>query len=111
MGVEHSTPGIIILLIGFLGPAIYFILRARKGHEIFVRRISGIDAVNEAIGRSAELGKPAIFSTGLTTVSPVLYACLGVLAHVAYKAARFRTRLLVPQNNPESMAIVEDLVR
>ncbi|MCB0330316.1 MAG: hypothetical protein KDD70_11640 [Bdellovibrionales bacterium] len=111
MGVEHSTPGLLLLLFGFLGPVMYFIRRAQKGESIFVRRIAGVDAVNEAIGRSAELGKPVSFSTGLTTVSPILYACLGVLSHVAYRAARFRSKLLVPQYNPEAMAIVEDVVR
>lgn len=111
MGVEHSTPGLIILLIGFLGPVIFLIRRALRGDSIFVRRIPGVDAVNEAIGRSAEMGKPVSFSTGLTSVSPVLYAVLGVLAHVSYRAARFRSKLLVPQYNPEAMAIVEDVVR
>jgi hypothetical protein len=111
MGVEHSTPGLVLLLIGFLGPVVFLIRRALQGKPIFVRRIAGVDAVNEAIGRSAELGKPVSFSTGLTSVSPVLYACLGVLSHVAYRAARFRSRLLVPQYNPEAMAIVDDVVR
>ena len=111
MGIEHSTPGIILLLILFIAPVLYLIKKAQKGEEIFVRRIPGVDAVDEAIGRSAELGKPIAFSTGLTSVSPVLYACLGVLAHVSYRAARFRSKLLVPQYNPEAMAIVEDVVR
>ncbi|MCI5064257.1 hypothetical protein MRY87_00880 [bacterium] len=111
MGVEHSTPGILLLLLGFLGPVVFLIRRACRGEEIYVKRIAGVDAVNEAIGRSAELGKPVSFTTGLTSVSPVLYACLGVLSHVAYRAARFRSKLIVPQYNPEAMAIVEDVVR
>jgi hypothetical protein len=111
MGVEHSTPGLILLLIAFLGPVVLLIRRASAGGAIFIRRIPGVDAVNEAIGRAAELGRPISFTTGLTSVSPVLYACLGVLSHVAYRAARFRSRLLVPQYNPEAMAIVENGVR
>lgn len=111
MGVEHSTPGLILLLFAFLGPVVFLIRRASAGRSIFIRRIPGVDAVNEAIGRAAELGRPISFTTGLTSVSPVLYACLGVLSHVAYRAARFRSRLLVPQYNPEAMAIVENGVR
>ncbi|MCB0333675.1 MAG: hypothetical protein KDD55_09270 [Bdellovibrionales bacterium] len=110
-GIEHATPGILLLLVLFIAPVLYYIRRAREGHEIYVRRIAGVDAVDEAIGRSAELGRPIAFSTGLTTVSPVLYACLGVLSYVSAKAARYKSKLIVPQNNPESMAIVEDVVR
>ncbi len=110
-GVDHATPGMLVLLILIIGPVLYFIRRARKGEELYVRRIAGIDAVDEAVGRAAELGRPVSFSTGLTKVSPILYACLGVLSYVAKKNAVYRSKLIVPQNDPESMVIVEDTVR
>lgn len=110
-GVDHATPGMLLLLVLLIGPVLYYIKRAKAGAEIFVRRIAGIDAVEEAIGRSAELGRPIIFSTGLTSINPVLYACLGVLAYVSKRAAEFKSRFIVPQYNPEAMAVVEDTVR
>ena len=110
-GVEHASLGMILLLLALLWPVLYFIRRARSGANIYVRRIAGIDAVDEAVGRSAELGRPVAFNTGLTSVSPTLYACLGVLSYVSEKVARYRSRLIVPQYNPEAMAIVEDVVR
>lgn len=111
MGVEHATPGILVLLVLFIAPVMYFIRVARKGKQLYVRRIPGVDAVEEAVGRSAELGKPISFTTGLTGVSPVLYACLGVLSFVARKAALYKTRLIVPQYDPEVMVIVDDVVQ
>lgn len=111
MGVEHATPGMLLILLLLLGPVLYFIHRARKGQDFYIRRIAGIDAMNEAVGRSAELGRPVMFSTGLTTVSPVLYACLGVLYYVSKKSSRYQSKLIVPQVNPEAMAIVEDVIR
>ncbi len=110
-GVEHATPLMLLFLGLFLGPVLYFISRAQRGKQIFVRRIAGVDAIDEAVGRSAELGRPVSFSTGLTSVGPVLYACLGVLHYVTKKSAQYKSRLLVPQYNPEAMAIVEDVVR
>ena len=111
-GVEHASPAMVALLFLFLGPVPWYIKRARReGDDLHVRRIAGIDAVEEAIGCAAEQGKPTSFSTGLTSVSPTLYACLGVLHYVARKVAQFRTKLLVPQYNPEAMAIVEDVTR
>ena len=109
--MEHSTPAVILLLMMFVGPVLYFISRAKKGEEIFIRRIPGIDAIDEAIGRSVELGRPISFSTALTGIGPLLAACLGVLRYVARKCARFNTRLLVPCGDPESLVLADATVQ
>jgi hypothetical protein len=101
----------VVMMAALLGPAIYFILRARRGRKPKIRRIPGIDAIEEAIGRATELGRPIVFTTGLTGLSPLLYACLGILSHVARRAARMGTRLIVPQCDYEVMPIVEEAVR
>ena len=87
--MEHANPAVIILIILFVGPVLYFIRRAQKGEEIFIRRIPGIDAIDDTIGRAVELGRPISFTTGLAGISPVLYSSLGVLRHVAKKTAVF----------------------
>lgn len=111
-GIEHATPGIIALLAIIALLVLYHIQRARKDpSKLYVRRIGGVDAIDEAVGRSAELGRPASFCTGITGVGPILYACLGVLFYVARKAATYRSRLLIPQYSPDAMAIVEDVTR
>lgn len=98
-------------MILMIGPVVYYIRRAKRGDELYVRRIAGIDAIDEAVGRAAELGKPVAFTTGLTNVSPVLYACLGALSYITRKVARYKNKLIIPQNDPEVMAIAEDVVR
>ena len=111
MGIEHATPMMILLLGLIIGPVLYYIKRARTESDLYVRRIPGVDAIDESIGRAAELGRPMAFSTGLTGVNPTLYACLGVLYYTARGAATYRNRLFIPQYHPEVMAIVEDVVR
>lgn len=108
---EHVTPGILVILTAVIAMVIYYIRRAKQGIELPVRRIPGIDAIEEAVGRSAELGRPLSFSTGLTPLGPELYACLGVLSFVAKGAARYRSRLLVPQYDPPVMAVADEVVR
>jgi hypothetical protein len=68
-------------------------------------------AIEDAVGKAAELGRPTVFSTGLTGVGPVLYACLGILQSVATKVARYKTKLFVTQYDPEALPIVEETVR
>ena len=109
-GVEHATPGMILILLLVCGAVLFFMRRAKAGKEIYVRRIPGVDAVDEAVGRAAELGRPVSFTTGLSGVGPTLFAALGVLYYIAKKAARYGTRIFVPQSAPDALAIVEDVV-
>lgn len=53
----------LIIGISFCGLVFYAISYAKR-HEIFLRRIPGLDAVDEAIGRATELGKPILYLTG-----------------------------------------------
>ena len=110
-GFESATFGMLILMVFLVLPVIYWIRRARVGSNLYVRKIAGIAAIDEAIGRAAELGRPVSFCSGLTSISPVLYACLGVLHYIAQKAAVYRSKLFLPQTVPEVMAITEDVVR
>lgn len=111
VGLQHASVIIWILTAFIVLPVFYYINKAKKNKNLYVRRIPGIDAIDETIGRSVEMGRPLFFSTGLTRINPILYACLGVLNHVAKKAAIFHSKLFVPQNDPEVLAIVEDTVR
>ncbi len=108
---EHATIGICILITAIVALVLRYIAEARKGRDFFVRRIPGVDAIDEAVGKSVELGRPLSFTSGLTVVSPVLYACLGVLFHIARKAARYKVKLLLPQNDAQVMAIADDTVK
>lgn len=110
-GFSQATPAILLLLVIMIAPLFFFIRRARGKEPLYVRRIAGIDAIEEATGRAAELGKPIVFTTGLTSIGPILYACLGVLSYIARKAAQYKSKLLLPQFNPEVMAITEDVAR
>ena len=105
--MQHATPGILVLIICFCFPVLYFIRRAIGGQKIFIRRIPGIDAIDESIGRAVEMGRPISFTTGLSGVGPLLYACLGILRHVARSAAIFKSRLLIPASDPEALAMTD----
>ncbi len=105
--MEHATPAALILLVLFVAPVLFYIWRAKRGAKISIRRLPGIDAVDEAIGRTVELGRPISFTSGLTGISPLLYACLGVLRYIARKAAIFNSRLFVPCSDPEALVLTE----
>ncbi|HCK12900.1 TPA: hypothetical protein DHW51_02165, partial [Candidatus Poribacteria bacterium] len=48
---------------------IYSIYHARSGKDIFIRRIPGLEAVDEAIGRATEMGRSILYILGLGSIS------------------------------------------
>ncbi len=109
--VVHASYAMYILAVLFLLPALLFIFLAKRGREFYIRRIPGIDAIEEAIGRATELGRPMMFSTGLTGLNALLYALLGIVTYVSKKAATYGCRLIFPQCDYQVMPIVEETAR
>jgi hypothetical protein len=109
MGVEHATPGAVGFLLVVFCILMYAIRRVAGGRIYFIRRIPGIDAINKAIGRATENGRPVVFSNGLTTMGPVAYACLGIFSHVVRRVVRLRNRFFAPQYQPDVMALAESV--
>jgi hypothetical protein len=91
---------------------IFFIFRARSGAELFVLKIAGLDAVDEAIGRATEMGKPILFVSGLADASDIsTIAAMTILAKVARKTAEYETPLIVPCYDPIVMMVEKEMVR
>jgi hypothetical protein len=86
--------------------------RAKKNPKIFLRRIAGLDAIEEAIGRATEMGKPILYLTGLDDMSSVsTIAATIILAEVAKRTADYETALKVPHRDPIVMAVCQEIVK
>ncbi len=91
---------------------VYCIYHARSGKKLFIRRIPGLEAVDEAIGRSTEMGRPIMYILGLGSVSDVAtIASMNILSQVARKTADYETSLRVPCNDPIVLNVVREMVR
>ncbi len=81
---------------------------AEDGKEIFIREIPGIKAMEEAIGRATEMGKPVLFVPGILDFNEVeTIAGINVLGHVSNLTAEYETEL----NVPVSKSIVMEAAR
>jgi len=91
----------------------YFYARAKKTTRgMYVRPIAGIDAMEEAIGRSTEMGRPVLFVPGIDEMQNIqTIASLVVLGRVAEMTARYDTELKVPVMYPLVMVVAEETVR
>jgi hypothetical protein len=89
-----------------------FINLAKKGKELYVRPIAGIDAVDEAIGRATEMGRPILYILGLGSAGDLgTIASLTILNRVAKKTAEYQTPLLVPVADPVVLTIAQEAVK
>ncbi len=86
--------------------------RAKRGVEIPIRRIPGLDALDEAIGRSTEMGRPVLYVPGIDEIKEIqtLYSMM-ILRHVARKTAEYGTELIVPVKDSVVMAFAEEAVK
>lgn len=101
--------GIVLLIAGFIG---WYVMRARDGKELYVRRLPGVDAIEDSIGRSTEMGRPVLYVTGLEEIQNIqTIASLLILGHVAEKTAEYDTDLTVANYYPLTMVVAEEVVR
>jgi len=85
---------------------------ARSGKKFYIRKISGLDAVEEAVGRSTEMGKPIMYVLGIGYVTDIpTIAGLTILGRVAKKVAEYETRILVPSYDPVVMTTAQEVVK
>ncbi len=104
---------LILIAIAVFGPLlITFIYSSRKGKKLYVRPIAGLQAVDEAVGRATEMGRPILFVAGLDPVSSIsTIAAMNVLGRIARFTARYETPLLVPCHDPIVMSALREVVK
>ena len=89
---------VMFISIIFLSATLIFYTRAaERGEEFFLRPIPALKAVEEAVGRSTEMGRPILYVPGIQDMDQVeTVAGVVVLGHVAKMTARYETSLNVP---------------
>ncbi|MCS7254018.1 MAG: hypothetical protein RMK18_08515 [Armatimonadota bacterium] len=90
---------------------LYGILSSMRGRKLFIRRLPGIDAIEEAVGRATEMGRPMLFSVGLGGVEVETFQALAIAGHVARLAGRYRNRVIVPVIDTVVYTIAEEVLK
>lgn len=102
---------ILIFMIVFSAAVLLYTRWAKKGKELYVRKIPGIAAVEEAVGRATEMGKPVLFVPGISDVDDIeTIAGLSILGRVAKIIATYGTPLSVPVRYPMVLAAGQEVV-
>jgi hypothetical protein len=86
------------------------ILRARRGGPAFIRRIPGLTAIDETVGRATEMNRPITFSLGLGGLDIVTLQALAIALHVIRMAIRFGTRVILTMADSVLYAVADEAV-
>lgn len=87
-----------------------FIIHGKRGGKLYMRPLAGLEAVDEAIGRATEMGKPILYSAGRGKMErPATIASMNILGSVAEKVAEYNTPLIFPNNDPVTMAVAQEV--
>ncbi|MFH1336990.1 MAG: DUF6754 domain-containing protein [Candidatus Zixiibacteriota bacterium] len=100
--------GAIVSFLFILG----FVWYAKKGKKLYTRPIAGLQAIDDAIGRATEMGKPILYSAGLGKMDRVAtMASMNILSSVAEKTAEYNTPLIFPNYDPVVMTTAQEVVK
>ena len=101
---------LIALIVG--GAVIYFIESARRGKKLFVRKIAGLEAVDEAVGRATEMGRPILFIPGILDMDDVqTLAALTILGRISRVVADYDTQIFMPVSRSLVMTAARETIK
>ncbi len=108
--MEHADPLVFVLVVGFLVMVVFFISRARRGKLPYVRPIAGVTAMEEAVGRATELGRPVVFAMGESDIKDIItHATMAIMGHIARLAAKMQTPFVALVYRPDVYPLAESV--
>jgi hypothetical protein len=112
LGFDRSKSWFAVMTAGVCGAVIVCTLVARNGKPFYVRPIAGLQAMEDAVGRATEMGKPILFVPGIEDIKEIdTVAGLMVLSKVAKMAAEYDTPLEVPTARTLVMTAAREAVQ
>jgi hypothetical protein len=99
-----------VLILSFL--ILWFIRKAKRGEELYIRPIAGLEAVDDAVGRATEMGRPIMYVPGIMDMDNIqTIAGVIILSRVARKAAEYECSILVPTSRSIVMSAAQETVK
>ena len=84
----------------------------KKGKDLFIRRIAGLNAIDEAVGRATEMGRPVLMVPGLgANVDAVVMQALKIFSYVARIAANFGNPILICCAAAPVYTVAQEMIR
>jgi hypothetical protein len=104
--------GMLVITVVLCAIILLYIEAGKRGKDLFVRRIAGLNAVEDAVGRATEMGRPVMYIPGIMDMDDIqTIASMVILGRVARKAAEYGSSLLVPTCRSVVMSVSQEVVK
>lgn len=110
--INRSRLNQLVIFAVFVAFVLAYIRLAGSGREFFVRRIAGLNAIEEAIGRATEMGRPILYVPGIDDMDNIqTIASMVILKDVGRLAGKYETPIIVPVCRPFVVPVAEESVK
>jgi len=109
----HAERWNVLLLLGAICAFVLVnVARASRGVRFHIRRLAPVEAIDEAVGRATEMGRPVLYVPGIEDVQDIqTIASMLILERIAEKTATYDVPLHVPTRTPFVLAVADEVVR
>jgi hypothetical protein len=105
--MDHASDGwwIAAIVIIWSLVIIAMVKMAQRGRKFYIRRIAGLNAIDEAVGRATEMGRPILMVPGIGDIGVIVMQALSIFSYITKTAAQFGNRILLPTGGSQGPAI------
>jgi hypothetical protein len=111
MRLRAGRVSMLVLLLCYVVAIGYYVIGAKRGKAITIRRVAGLDALDEAIGRATEMGMSIHYTMGLQAFEADTFASFEILRYAATHAAKRDVPIIVTNFRAAIHPITEEIVR
>ena len=109
---NEKRANLLVILLIVTGAIYFYTKRAQGGITYTIRKIPGIAAIEESVGRATEMGKPVLYIAGVQDLDNVqTVAGITILSSVAGRIAEYDARLEMPTSRSLVMTTARETVR
>src|SRR5688572_5335336 len=85
--------------------------RAKTSEGLYIRRIAGLNAIDESIGRATEMGKPVLMVPGLGQLNAISTQAINIFAYITRTAARFSNPIRLCCGDAAVYTLAQEVIR
>lgn len=97
-----------LLLVFFI---LFNIYRAKGKKDMFVRRIPGLNALDDAIGRATEMGRPVLMVPGIGALNAISVQAINIFSQITKTAAQFGTPIRLCCADAAVFTVAQETIR
>jgi len=103
---------ILVEVLFFVAAISVFTYLAKKGTTFFIRKLPGVTAIEEAVGRATEMGRPVLYVPGIDDVNNIqTIFSMVILESVTKMVASYDTPIIVPICKAFVVTMAEETVK